>query len=277
MIKLNDIHYKYPNGVYAIRGITQTFEKGCIGLLGHNGAGKTTLFRHLNGLLKPTTGSVEVAGIDTRTTRPAQLAKWVGLSFQNPDSQLFKETVIEEIRFGAENGRCETASAAELTEWATAIMELEDVVHKNPYDLLLGVRKRVALASVIAMDTPVVVLDEPTGGQDAKGFALIGALVQNLLKKGKLVIVSTHDIEFARRYAQHLIILAGGEVVREGSPSVVFADRAGIRKAGVEAPVVTQLALALGADHGIVAEDEFVAWLKQNRSELAAGWRKKNG
>ncbi len=270
MIKLTEVHYTYPNGVHAIRGVSLSIESGCTCLLGHNGAGKTTLFRHLNGLLKPDRGVVEVAGLDTRASRTAALARWVGLAFQNPDTQLFKETVIDEIRFGAENGRRQTGSPAVLTDWATEIMDLKQVIHKNPYDLLLCVRKRVALASVIAMDTPVVVLDEPTGGQDAHGVDLIGNLVRKLLEQGKLVVISTHDIEFARRYGQKLVVLAAGEIVQSGSPDVVFANRELLRKAGVDAPAVAQLALALGADHGIATEVELLSWLRQHKPAFAA-------
>ena len=141
MIELSGVSFAYPDGVQALRGIDLSLGVGCTCLLGHNGAGKTTLFRHLNGLLRPTSGSVKVAGEDTTTTSPAALARSVGLAFQNPNAQLFKNTILEEVRFGADNGRRETASADEMAEWAIGAMGLTEVVERNPYDVLLGVRK----------------------------------------------------------------------------------------------------------------------------------------
>ncbi len=132
MIELSGVEFSYPNGVQALRGIDLAFERGCTCLLGHNGAGKTTLFRHLNGLLRPTSGSVKIAGDDTRQARPAMLARSVGLAFQNPNSQLFKNTIIEEVRFGAENGRREAAGAEALTVWAIEAMGLRAVLDRNP-------------------------------------------------------------------------------------------------------------------------------------------------
>lgn len=235
---------------------------GCTCLLGHNGAGKTTLFRHLNGLLRPTSGSVKVAGEDTTTTSPAALARSVGLAFQNPNAQLFKNTILEEVRFGADNGRRETASADEMAEWAIGAMGLTEVVERNPYDVLLGVRKRVAVASVVAMDTPAVVLDEPTGGQDAEGVTLLEELIGELLERNKIVIIATHDIELARRRADRLVLMADGEVLRQGPPADVFGDAEALTRANVEAPAVTRLAAALGAGRTILDADDLIEWLQ---------------
>ena len=262
MIELSGVEFAYPSGVRALRGVDLALERGCTCLLGHNGAGKTTLFRHLNGLLRPTSGTVRIAGADTRTTRPAALARSVGLAFQNPSAQLFKNTILEEVRFGAENGRRDAAGAAEMTDWAIGTMGLKDVVDRNPYDVLLGMRKRVAVASVIAMDTPAVVLDEPTGGQDAEGVTLLGNLVEALLNRNKLVIVATHDIEFARRWADRIILMAEGRVLQDGPPEDVFGDTEALRRASVEAPAVTRLAAALGAERTILDADGLVDWLQ---------------
>ena len=165
-----DVHYDYPTGVSAIRGVSLSLEEGCVCIVGQNGAGKTTFARHLNGLLRPTRGRVLVGGKDTREYRVAELAREVGLAFQNPDDQLFRSTVEEEVRFGPDNVGAGPEEAKRLVTSAIDLMGLEAVREKKPHDLGLSERKRVATASVIAMNTPVVVLDEPTGGQDAEGI-----------------------------------------------------------------------------------------------------------
>lgn len=262
MIELSGVDFVYPNGVAALRGIDLVLEQGCTCLLGHNGAGKTTLFRHFNGLLVPTIGRVVVTGVDTRETRPASLARSVGLVFQNPNAQLFKNTIAEEVRFGAENGRRDAAGPSAMAEWAIGMMGLSDVLNRNPYDVQLGMRKRVAVASVIAMDTPAVILDEPTGGQDASGVTLFDELIEELLSRNKLVIIATHDMEFARRHADRLVLMAEGEVVSDGPPATVFGDAAALSLAHVEAPAVTRLASRLGAERPILGVDDLVAWLR---------------
>ena len=266
MIELSGVEFRYPSGVVALRGVDLSLASGCTCLLGHNGAGKTTLFRHLNGLLVPTHGDVSVAGTNTRQARPAALARWVGLAFQNPNTQLFKNTIWEEVRFGAENGRHEIRSESELTDWAIEAMRLSEVVDRNPYDVQLAQRKRVAVASVVAMDTPAVVLDEPTGGQDAEGVTLFDQLVEELLNRDKLVIIATHDVEFAARHADRIVLMAGGTVLRDGPPEDVFGDAEALRRASVEAPVVTRLGAALGAERGLLGVEELLAWLQSPAS-----------
>jgi energy-coupling factor transporter ATP-binding protein EcfA2 len=205
-----DVHYDYPTGVSAIRGVSLSLDEGCVCIVGQNGAGKTTLAKHLNGLLQPTRGRVLVRGKDTREYRVAELAREVGLAFQNPDDQLFRSTVEVEVRFGPDNVGASPEEAKRLVATAMDLMGLEAVRQKKPHDLGVPERKRVATASVIAMNTPVVVLDEPTGGQDAKGIELLGQLVGQLVQQGKLVIVVTHDVKFAAQHADRVIALHQG-------------------------------------------------------------------
>lgn len=269
MISVEGVHYTYPSGVDALRGIDLQLTTGCVCLLGHNGAGKTTLFRHLNGLLRPTTGRIAIEGTDTRTLKTAEISKTVALAFQNPDTQIFKESVVDEVRFGAQNGRRESGTADELTEWALSTLKLESQSRKNPYDLLPAMRKRVSVASVIAMDTPVVVLDEPTGGQDAQGVDLIGHLVEELRSRNRLVIISTHDIEFANRYGELLVVLKAGQVVLSGERARVFGNRDSLREAGVEPPAVTQVGSLLGSPEPLLGTDQLLKWLNTGKGVVS--------
>ncbi|CAN5706180.1 MAG: ABC transporter ATP-binding protein [Rubrobacter sp.] len=254
-----DVHYDYPTGVSAIRGVSLSLDGGCVCIVGQNGAGKTTFAKHLNGLLRPTRGRVLVGGKDTREYRIAELAREVGLAFQNPDDQLFRSTVEEEVRFGPDNVGASPEEAKRLVTSAIDLMGLEAVREKKPHDLGLSERKRVATASVIAMNTPVVVLDEPTGGQDAEGIELLGHLVGHLVQQGKLVVVVTHDVKFAARHADRVIALHQGRVLLDDDPRTVFAREEALALTHVEPPAVTRLGKMLELDETLLSPEELLA------------------
>jgi energy-coupling factor transporter ATP-binding protein EcfA2 len=256
-----DVHYDYPTGVSALRGISLSLEEGCICIVGQNGAGKTTFARHLNGLLRPTRGRVLVGGKDTREYRVAELAREVGLAFQNPDDQLFRSTVEGEVRFGPDNVGAPPEEARRLVSNAIDLMGLEAVREKKPHDLGMAERRRVATASVIAMNSPVVVLDEPTGGQDAEGIELLGRLVDHLVQQGKLVIVVTHDVKFAASYADRVIALHHGRVLLDDDPRTVFGQDETLARTYVEPPAVTRLGKLLGLGEILLSPEELLAVL----------------
>jgi energy-coupling factor transport system ATP-binding protein len=254
-----DVHYDYPTGVSAIRGVSLSLDEGCVCIVGQNGAGKTTFAKHLNGLLRPTRGRVLVRGKDTREYRVAELAREVGLAFQNPDDQLFRSTVEEEVRFGPDNVGAGPEEAKRMVAFAMDLMGLEAVPEKKPHDLGVPERKRVATASVIAMNTPVVVLDEPTGGQDAEGIELLGQLVGQLVQQGKLVVVVTHDVNFAARHADRVIALYRGRVLLDDDPRTVFGREETLARTHVEPPAVTRLGNLLGLDETLLSPEELLA------------------
>jgi energy-coupling factor transporter ATP-binding protein EcfA2 len=254
-----DVHYDYPTGVSAIRGVSLRLDEGCVCIVGQNGAGKTTFAKHLNGLLRPTRGRVLIRGKDTREYRVAELAREVGLAFQNPDDQLFRSTVEAEVRFGPDNVGASPEEAKRLVATAMDLMALEAVREKKPHDLGVPERKRVATASVIAMNTPVVVLDEPTGGQDAEGIELLGQLVSQLVQQGKLVIVVTHDVKFAAQHADRVIALHQGRALLDDDPRSVFGREEALARTHVEPPAVTRLGKLLGLDETLLTLEEFLA------------------
>jgi energy-coupling factor transport system ATP-binding protein len=258
-VVFEDVHYDYPTGVSAIRGVSLSLDEGCVCIVGQNGAGKTTFAKHLNGLLRPTRGRVLVRGKDTREYRVAELAREVGLAFQNPDDQLFRSTVEEEVCFGPDNVGASPEEAKRLVATAMDLMDLEAVREKRPHDLGVPERKRVATASVIAMNTPVVVLDEPTGGQDAEGIDLLGQLVGQLVRQGKLVIVVTHDVTFAALHADRVIALHQGRVLLDDDPRTVFGREEALASTHVEPPAVTRLGKLLDLDETLLTPEEFLA------------------
>lgn len=251
-IRLEDVTHVYDGTIEALGGVDLTLGTGCIALLGHNGSGKTTLAKHLNGLLTPTEGRVRIEGADTRERSVATLASTVGLAFQNPDDQLFRSTVRDEVQFGPENlDRADTGSV----DAALDALGLTDVADESTYELGRVLRKRVAIASVVAMETDVIVLDEPTAGQDATGQRVIGDLVDRLVEDGRLVICITHDVEFTRDHADRIVALADGSVVGDASPRTVFTDDEVLSRARIAPPVAVAIANELGLPGVATLED----------------------
>ena len=200
--------------------------RASVALVGQNGSGKTTLARHLNGLLRPTEGSVSVEGVDAATLTVAQLASRVGLVFQDPDRQIFAGSVRAEVEFGSRNlGR----SGEELrSSVADALREagLEGDAATNPYDLGQSRRKLLALASVLAMRTPVLVLDEPTTGQDVRGIERVQSIVESVAAEGRTVLAISHDMRFAAEAFERVVVMRAGRIVGDGSPAEIFAPAA---------------------------------------------------
>jgi energy-coupling factor transport system ATP-binding protein len=214
----------YPEGsVRALDGIDLRLGPGeRVALIGQNGSGKTTLVRHLNGLLRPTAGRVTVDGTDASRLTVAQLAARVGLTFQDPDRQIFAGSVRAEVEFGPRNlGR----SGAELASARAAALEATGLTGEektNPYDLGGSRRKLLAIASVLAMRTPVLVLDEPTTGQDARGVARVREIVEAVVAEGRTVIAISHDMRFVAETFERVVVMRAGRIVLDGTPSGAF-------------------------------------------------------
>ncbi|XVH33382.1 ABC transporter ATP-binding protein (plasmid) [Haloferacaceae archaeon DSL9] len=260
------LHHTYPSGVQALQDISFTMDDGCVCIIGQNGAGKSTLVKHLNGLLKPTEGDVFIKGNSINEKRVAQLAHDVGLSFQNPDDQLFHSTIESEVRYGPKNLGYNDETTTELVDWALQQFDLKDVGEKNPYDLVISWRKRVAVASVAAMDTSVVVLDEPTSGQDAPGQEVLGEFVTTLSDDGKLVVVITHDMDFVRKYADRVVVLSQANLLMDGDPETVLSAEETLQKADVQPPAITRLGRQLGLSKPMLSIDDLLASVTRKQS-----------
>jgi energy-coupling factor transport system ATP-binding protein len=224
-IALERVVFDYPDGTRALDGIDLAIGPGeRVALVGQNGSGKSTLVRHLDGLLRPTAGRVLIDGRDIADERVARLARIVSIAFQDPDRQIFAGRVHAEVAFGPRNlGR----RGAELDAAVTRALEavgLAGLGSEKPYDLGHSRRKLLGLASVIAMETPVVVLDEPTTGQDRPGIERIRTIVRGLAAAGRTVIAVSHDMGFAAEEFERIVVLRRGRVVLDGSPAVVFGE-----------------------------------------------------
>src|SRR4030065_1544601 len=197
MIVVEGVHFTYPGGVEALRGVSLTVKDGeFVAIMGQNGAGKTTLVKHFNGLLKPSLGIVRIDGVETTKTTIATLSRTVGFVFQNPDHQLFSETVEEEIAFALKNFGFEKETIQKQVEWALNLLSLTQYQKTSPFMLSGGERKRVALASVLAWDPQILILDEPTIGQDHEQQEKLRQFIVQLQTQGKTIVIVTHDVEF---------------------------------------------------------------------------------
>lgn len=246
------VHVYADGGVRALDGVDLVIAPGeRVALIGQNGSGKTTLVRHLNGLLRPTEGRVLVDGSDARTMTVAQLASRVGLVFQDPDRQVFAGSVRAEVEFGPRNlGRSGDDLAAAVRD-ALEATGLTGEERTNPYDLGQSRRKLLALASVLAMRTPVLVLDEPTTGQDLRGVERVRAIVERASAEGRTVIAISHDMRFVADTFARVIVMRAGRVILDGAPTEVFAADAwdALRSTFLEPPLAAEIGhrLALGA------------------------------
>ena len=210
-------------------------------IIGQNGAGKTTLVRLLKGLLKPLSGTILYKGKNISGRTVASLASQVGYVFQNPDDQIFKYKVIDEVMFGPLNIGMSKEQAREKALEALELTELSAYAEENPYDLELSQRKLVAIASVLAMDTDVIILDEPTIAQDYKGKEIIRKIITSLSQKGKLVLAILHDMDFVAQCFSRVIVLAHGKLLADGTPSEVFVREDVLDKAALDMPHPLQL------------------------------------
>jgi len=250
-VAIDGLVHRYPGGIEAVRGVSLTIEPGeAVAILGQNGSGKTTLVKHLNGLLRPAEGRVQLDGKATSGRSIAQLAGTVGFVFQNPDEQLFERSVEREVAFGPRNLGVPGAEIGERVASSLAAVGLTNQRATNPYDLDLSRRKLVALAGTLAMNPAVLVLDEPTTGQDADGVQRVGSIVEAVRAVGRSVVAITHDMEFAGLHFTRIVVMRDGVVVADGPPEIVFApaNRELLASTGLTPPPAARMASRMGLD-----------------------------
>ncbi len=248
MISIQHLTYRYDKKAPLILDhINLEINKGeCVALIGQNGSGKTTLLKQLNGLLKPTSGRVTINGLDTATTKTSALARHIGYLFQNPDHQIFCNTVYDEIRFGLLNIQCPPEEIHDRIKRIAGLLGLENKLTRDPFTLSRGERQRVALASVLVLETDILVLDEPTTGQDYRECVEIMEIVKDLNRMGKTIIMVSHDIEVVADYCERTIILHQGRVLEDDATHVVLRKSESLMLSGLEPPQIIQLALRFG-------------------------------
>ncbi len=237
MIEFSEVTFVHQTGLTALRDVSlRISEAETVAIVGENGAGKTTLVKHITGLLKPTKGTVTVDGEDTRKKTTAELSRKVGIAFQNPDHQLFSESVEEEVSFALRNFGFSPELVRQRVGWALSFFGLEEYRKSSPLTLSGGEKKRLTLACILSWDPKVIVLDEPTVGQDAIQKEKLAEITKMLRSTGKTVVIVSHDIEFIWPLQPRLVVISGGRLVADGPASEVMQNAKVLSGARVSQP-----------------------------------------
>ena len=239
IIEFKDVSFQYPNGFSAVENVSFEINEGeAIAIIGQNGAGKTTTVKMINGLLKPTHGYV----------------------FQNPDDQIFHNNVEDEIRFGPKKQGLSEEEIVKKTEWAAKLCGLSEQMQENPYNLPLSIRKFVSIASVLAMDDKILILDEPTAGQDLIGIKRLENILAELKKENKTVVTITHDMEFAVNNFKKIFVMSHKNLLRVGNAKEIFSDNELLKDSMLKKTYIGDLCDKLKLDETAVTIEEFLKY-----------------
>lgn len=239
-VSFEDVCFSYPGGGASVQNLELAVYPGeLVGVVGQNGAGKTTLTKLLNGLLKPSSGVVTVAGLDTREAPVSRIAAHVSTLFQNPDRQICRDTVLDEVAFGLV---LTGTPQEEARERAQRVIERFGLpAEEVPFSLSRGQRQKIALASVVVMEPEVIVLDEPTSGLDYRECMTVMETVSEMAERGSAVIMVCHDMEVVSDFAERLVVMAQGCILGRGPTRQVFGEGDLMREASIAPPQVTEL------------------------------------
>ncbi|MGF7058118.1 ABC transporter ATP-binding protein [Brassicibacter mesophilus] len=262
LIEVKDLEHTYPNGKKALRGANLQVREGeFLAVLGHNGSGKTTLVKHLNGLLIPTGGSVLVNGKNTKSTTIFEIGKDIGYVFQNPDHQIFADTVYEEVAFSPKIRGCSKEEIDKRVKEALKSVDMEGYEDEDPFSLTKGERQRIAVASVLSARPKVIILDEPTTGLDFKEQRQMMELVEKLNEDGHTIIMITHTMWVVSEYAHRVAVVKDGEITMYGNTREVFKNEQELLDSYLKTPHIVNLSNKLGKT--ILSIDEMVRCTKE--------------
>lgn len=270
IIAVRDLEFWYSPDKPVLYGINlEIFPGEFIALIGQNGSGKTTLAKHFNGILKPRSGSVTVDGLNTAEASVSQLAQKVGYCYQNPDHQIFNATIREEVEFGPRNiGMPEEKTAKKVAE-VLQVVGLRHPPETYPFELSKGERQKLAVASILAMEPPVMVIDEPTTGLDWRGSIDMMNLMKRLNDAGHTLVVITHDMRLVAAYAGRVIVMKTGRVTADGSPREVLSRTEVLKAAFIRPPQITRFVQRFSEIQETVLNVEEAV-------EIFTGWEKRD-
>lgn len=243
MIELNNVSYKYKNGNEVLKDINLKVEDGeFIAVIGKNGSGKSTLTKLISGLEKPTKGDVIVNGINTKSKKETiELRKNVGIVFQNPENQIIFNRVYDDIEFGIKNLSVNTKNTEETIKEALRKVNMEEHIKKDPFELSLGQKQRIAIASILALDTKIIVLDEPTTMLDPEGKKAIYEITRNLKQQGYTIIYITNAIDEIL-LADRIIVIKNGQIQKEFNKKDILQNIDTLKSLDIELPMIIQIA-----------------------------------
>lgn len=251
MLEFSQVSFCYPGGLTALKDVSLTIRPGeFVAIAGRNGSGKTTLTKLMIALLKPSSGNISLNGQATAKQLPADLAPHIGYVFQNPDRQIFRDTVEAEVAYGPQQLGFESERIKTAVADALATVGLTDLAKAYPRALSKGQKQKVTIASALAMQPEILILDEPTSGQDARAGKQLMELLKKMHRQGKTIIMVTHNMELLAGYAQRAIIMEQGEKVFDGTVTELFAEPRDVKKWGLREPAAAVISRGL-ADYNV--------------------------
>ena len=267
IIQVRNLKFRYiEDDPFVLNGIDLDINKGdFIAFVGQNGAGKTTLVKHFNGLLLPTEGSVLLDGKETRTLSIEQTARIVGYCYQNPDHQIFSNTVYDEVAFGVKNLGMSKEGIEEAVDHALKLVGLESAKSRYPFMLGRGERQKLAVASILAMNSPVLIVDEPTTGMDRRGSTSIMTLLREWHDAGQTILVITHDMNIVVEFVPTMVVMSQGKVLAKAPTREVMANSEMLETAFLRPPQVSRVAQSLSnynIPHDVLTTKELISALK---------------
>jgi len=261
VIEVKDLEHTYPNGKTALRGASLKVREGeFLAVLGHNGSGKTTLVKHFNGLLLPTRGDVIVREKDTKKSTIFEIGKEVGYVFQNPDHQIFADTVYEEVAFSPKIRGCSKEEIDQRVKEALKAVDMEGFEEEDPFSLTKGGRQRIAVASILSARPKVIVLDEPTTGLDYKEQRQMMELIKKLNESGHTIVMITHTMWVVSEYAHKVAVVNDGEIKMYGTTREVFSNEEELLQSYLKTPHIVSLSNKLGKT--VLSVDEMIRCTK---------------
>lgn len=266
-IELKKIRHVYPTGDEALKGIDLVIEgTEPVAIIGQNGAGKTTIVKHFNGILRPTSGEVLINGESIEKRSTAQWSKKVGYVFQNPDDQLFLESVRKEFEFGPQKIGMSQEEIDERMKWVAELVGLSEKLDVHPFDLTSTEKKFCTIGAIIMMNPDALIFDEPTCGQDVQGNLRLHRIIETLKEKGKLCITISHDMKFVVDNFKRIIVMCRGEVILDGDAETVFAQVETLKKSFVTPPPITKVAQGAGLTKTVFTTEAFMKVFEQERT-----------
>lgn len=257
ILEAKNLCYSYEREKTALREVNLSVRKGDrIAVLGSNGAGKSTCFLNLNGVLSPDSGEIWYRGEKVLKKNRNELRKNVGIVFQEADNQIIAPTVAAEVSFGPMNLKLPTGEVKRRVEEALECMNLTEMRERPPHYLSGGEKKRVCIADIVAMESEVLLFDEPTASLDPMNETIFELVLDKLWKMGKTLIISTHDVDFAWRWAERAVVFSGGSIIADGTPEEIFRDSIVVERASLRQPVLMEVCTRLAA-HGVIPEGAY--------------------
>jgi cobalt/nickel transport system ATP-binding protein len=242
ILKVEDLYYVYGNGKAALEGVSVDIYQGeKIAVIGSNGSGKSTFFLNLNGVFPPEHGKITYRDIVVNKKNLKELRKNIGIVFQDADNQIIASTVMAEVGFGPMNLKLPKEEVEKRVEEALAYMNISDFKHRPPHYLSGGEKKRVTIADIIAMKSEIIIFDEPTAALDPLNAFMLEEVLDKLTSEGKTMLISTHDVDFAYRWAERILVFCQGKIIADGTPLEIFKNAEILKRANLKRPTLLEI------------------------------------